>query len=75
MRTNYAWGIFFLELKEHKEKLIDNNTTIQPYKLINKEQSQLSSAESLLLMLQVNEGQHKWGPNQDIAKGLLEIGQ
>ena len=30
---------FFLELTKYKEKLLDNNTTIQPYKLINKEQS------------------------------------
>ena len=48
---------------------------IQLHKLINKEQSQLSLASSLLLILQVNQGPHKWTPNQDIAKGLQHIGQ
>ena len=41
-------------------------TTIQPHKLIQKEQSQLS-------LLQVNQGLHKWAPRQDITKGLQQI--
>ena len=34
------------------------------------EQSQLPLAPSPLLMLQVNQGIHKWSPDQDIKKGL-----
>ena len=44
-------------------------TTIQPHKIINKEQSQLSLPQSLL-KLQVNQGLHKWASDQEIVEGL-----
>ena len=47
-------------------------TTIQPHKLINREQSELSL--SPFLMLQVNQGLHKWPPDKDIVKGLQLMG-
>ena len=60
-------GLFLLELNIHKEKLL---RTIQPHKLTNKEQSQLSLAPWLLLMLRINQRMQKWAPNQETAKGL-----
>ena len=64
MRTNGARD--FPSLRQ-KEKL-DNHTTTQPHKLMNKEQSQLFFAPSL--MLQINVGLLKWPPDQGSTKQL-----
>ena len=55
------------------DKAIDS-LSLQPHKLIHKEQSQLSLAPSLL-MLEVNPRIQKWDPDQDITKGSQLIGQ
>ena len=43
---------------------------VEGQQYIHKEQSQLSLGTSLLLILQVNQGLHKWAPDQDMSKGL-----
>ena len=60
-------GAFLARTRETHGKDVEG--PMQPQKLTNKEQSQLSSAPSLT-MLQVNQGLHKWAPDQDITKGL-----
>ena len=68
MRTTTVLGAVLARTQETQKKLY--NITTKPHKLISREQSQLSLAPSLLLMLQVNQGIHKWIPNQDVTKGL-----
>ena len=60
IRTNSVWG--FSCKKSGDTRRSCWRTTSQPHKLIiNKEQSQLSFAPSLLLMLQVNQGPQQIG--------------
>ena len=56
-----------VKTQEKRGEVIDEQHN---HKLIKKEESQLSLAWSLLCMLQVNQGLHKWPPNLDIAQGL-----
>ena len=61
-------GLFLLELKRHREKLLkDYNIATQAHRQIS---ITTSLAPPRLLMLQVNQGIHKWAPNQDITEGL-----
>ena len=64
----WCLGLFLLELKRHKEKLLkDNNTTTQTH--------QQRTIATFLLMLQVNQGIHKQVLDQDITKRLQQIRQ
>ena len=57
--------LFLLELKQHREKLLkDNSTTAEAHQ----QRTTLSLALQLLLMLKVNQGLRKQAPDQDIAK-------
>ena len=56
--------LFSFFTNELRSLSLSLRTTVQPHKLINKEQSQLSLAPSLLLMLQVNKGLQKWTPTR-----------
>ena len=58
---------FLLELKRHKEMLKENKTTTTAHQ---QRPSQLSLAQSLSRMLQVNQGLHKCDLEKDIRKGL-----
>ena len=73
MRTNDARAVLARAQEPDGEVVI--HATTQQYKLINKEQSQISLAPSSLFMLKVNQGLHEWAPDQNIALELQQIGQ
>ena len=58
-------SLFLLNLKRHEEKLIENNIATQACLTYHN-----VLYVSLLLVLQVNQRLHKWGPNQGIANRL-----
>ena len=57
----WSLGLFLLELKRHREKLLkDYNIATQAHR---QRSITTSLAPPRLLMLQVNQGIHKWAPN------------